>query len=65
MRKEVILYTKFINDRYKYLQLLNNGLNNAIKNRNVKMCKIINEEINKDIEIIELLVSLIEQKDKK
>ena len=62
MTKEIILYNKFINNRYNYIKLLTNGFNNALKNKDTKLCKILIDEIKKDIEIIELLKSFIEKK---
>jgi len=61
-RKDILLYTKFIKDRYNYIRMTNNGLSNAIKNRNVDLCKVLIDEMKKDIEIIDLLKSLIEKK---
>lgn len=61
-RKDILLYTKFLKDRYNYIRMTNNGLSNAIKDRNVDLCKVLIDEMKKDIEIIELLKSLIEKK---
>lgn len=57
-KKEVMLYENFINNRYKYLRLLIGGLSDAIRNKNIILCKILNDEIKKDIEIIELMTNM-------
>ena len=62
MKKEVLLYAKFINYRYDYIQMMHNGLTKAIKDRDIDMCKLYNEEIKKDIEIIRWLKLLIDKK---
>lgn len=37
MKKEVLLYAKYINDRYDYIQMMHNGLTKAIKDRDITM----------------------------
>jgi len=41
--------------------MMHNGLTKAIKDRDINMCKLYNDEIKKDIEIIRWLKSFIDK----